>query len=455
MLYPELLDEAKMHLKNNNPELIESVDWLLLKANILGDFPCALNNSQELLEYLVSSKHMTHPAAIVGSFITIISGLTARRIFTETECSTPLYTIIIAPTGSGKDIVTSIPRLLLNHVNRHEMTIVQAKIFSEGALDAIFKDNNIVVQIIDEFGDQLGQMLKDNSGHLKALMQKYKTLYSSTNGIYESAKYSNAGGRIKLDPFIKEKPSFILTGAATKLQLMNQLKEEMLYDGFLNRFIILDGSNMEPLTKQTMIHKSIPINISAHLNHFTTNVIIANSVGYKENISQDGEFLTIPMSNDAREYYWKNIGDAYENGSDIYILRQSDTTGVLQEVSARWRENALRLATAVTAYELHAKVELETLKWAYAFVKKSSRSFLNTFQQEAQKTKYEKDYDNALQWFKSNCLKGQWHEISKLSQKARVFKNLKISGTKQLIDALLDDEVIERSPDGKSVRFKN
>ena len=58
----------------------------------------------------MNSSYITHPTAVVACFITIISSLTARKVYTDTGCSTTLYTIAIAPTGSGKDIVMDIPK---------------------------------------------------------------------------------------------------------------------------------------------------------------------------------------------------------------------------------------------------------------------------------------------------------------------------------------------------------
>lgn len=458
MLYPEIYEESRKAISDGNPELAEFADWLHLKSNLLGYFPQSLKDSKKLLDWIMYTNYVVHPTAILASFITILSSLTARVVFTETGCSTSLFTIAIAPTGSGKDIVTDIPRLIFKFVNRENAVIIQSKIFSEGALDDIFRENNIVVQVIDEFGDQLGQMLSDKNGHLKALMQKYKTLYSSTNGIYESARYSNSGSvKITKIPFTKEKPAFILTGITTKKQLFKHLKEDMLSDGFLNRFIIMNGSEMNPWTTQTLVNKEIPKDIQSHLSSF-----IATIYGFKKTDYTDGtapnkeDFLVLKMSSDAKNYYDSHIGNAYTENSDIYALCKNDQTGIMQEISVRWRENALRLATAITAYELEAHVTLETLQWCYTFVKTMSLEFLKTFENEANKSKYEEQKEKAILWFKmhsgnTNTL----HEISTLPQSARVFKNLSRAERMALIDDLVDQGILKKTADDKFVEFCN
>ncbi len=139
MLYPEILEEARRHVDQGNPELAEFADRALLKANILGHFPHTLKHSYALLDWIMYTSYIVHPTAIVASFLTILSGLTARGVYTHTGISTPLFTIAIAPTGSGKDIVTDVPRKVFDLYPRDNFTCMQSKISSEGALDDIFR----------------------------------------------------------------------------------------------------------------------------------------------------------------------------------------------------------------------------------------------------------------------------------------------------------------------------
>lgn len=457
MFYPEIIEENNKFIDEGNPELADFLDWVHLKAHILGHFPSNLKNSEKLLDWITHSGYMVHPTAIVASFITILSGLTARAVYTETGVSTALYTIAMAPTGSGKDIVTDIPRIIFNVLNREDMVCIHSKIHSEGALDDIFRENNIVVQIIDEFGDQLGQMLSDRSGHLKALMQKYKTLYSSTNGIYESSHYSSGGGKKPSPPVLKiERPNFVLTGITTKQQLLMRLKEEMLYDGFLNRFIIMDGSSMNPWRNKRYVKKEIPLDIKAILDTYISHVFVFKKTDITDNfLPTQEEFLTLKMSPDARAYYHDVIGDAYAEDTDICNYCKDDKTEMMKEVSVRWRENALRFATAISAFEGHHCVEKTTLEWCYNFIKKMSIEFLKAFMDESNHTKQEQNYDKAVLWFKTHHdVTSPWHEISKLPQNARVFKTLKRLERTALIQDLIDGCIIEKSSDEKFVAYK-
>ncbi len=283
-------------------------------------------------------------------------------------------------------------------------------------------------------------------------------MYSSTNGIYESARYSNSGSvKITNVSFTKEKPAFILTGITTKTQLFKDLKEDMLSDGFLNRFIIMNGSEMDPWTTKTLVNKEIPKDIQSHLSSFITTIYGFKKTDYTDGTAPNKEdFLVLKMSPDAKNYYDSHIGNAYTEDSDIYALCKNDQSGIMQEISVRWRENALRLATAITAYELQPHVTLETLQWCYTFVKTMSLEFLKTFENEANKSKYEEQKEKAILWFKmhsgnTNTL----HEISTLPQSARVFKNLSRAERIALLDDLVDQGILKKTADDKFVQFYN
>ena len=430
MLYSELYD-ADTYLDKGVPlEFLELEDWRFMKGSILGEFPESLKESRRLMEWLLHSSHIVHPVAVVSSFITIVGGLGARKIYTETDASTTLYNVAIAPTGSGKDIITQAPQKIFNKYQIPNTAFVQSKITSEGALDDIFKENDVVIHVVDEFGDQLGQMLSDSGGHLKALTYKYKTLYSSTNGIYASIRYSSTGGKSSpATPWTKEKPCFSLTGATTRTQLLSRLKESMIHDGFLNRFIIMDGSNMEPYQTGHTVKKELPHEIELHINSFITHFLIPPNE------------TKIPMSHDAGEFYYKSIGSAYNKDSDIFDFCKADESEVAREISARWRENSIRLATAITAYEMQYTVTLETLKWCYNFIKKMSVDFVDTFQNEVSKTQYQIKKDKAISWFKMK--KGKTYSLSDLAQSARPFKNLTSNERKTLLTDLQEVEIIE------------
>jgi len=395
------------------------------------NFPAELQISKLILEWLVCSEHKTHPTAALATLFTIASAITARTFYTETGASTTLYQILIAKTGAGKNITTNAPIKVLNTIN-YSRLIISSKISSIGALDDIFQEQNVAIQVVDEFGDHLGNMMSDKGGYLKSLAAKIKNLYSATNGNYESGRYSSSGGKTKTnEPWTIDRPCFGLTGITTKVQLFKHLTEDMLHDGFLNRFIVLDGDNINSVFPKK-VFSGIPKQLVEHLESLQKNNFIDN----------DSPHITVPLSKKARAYYHKYIGDADIPDTDIYRYCLDDETEVKRAISIRWRENSIRLATALTAFEQLDEVSLEVLQWCYELVKNSSLSFIASFENESSTTKYELLKTKAIQWFKKH--KGEKISRTFLAQSARPFSTLKSKERHELLDDLIESGFIIR-----------
>lgn len=406
------------------------------------NFPAELNMSKLTLEWLLCSEHKTHPMAALATLFTIASAITARTFYTETGASTTLYQILIAKTGAGKNIVTHAPIKVLDTIE-YSRLIISSKISSIGALDDIFKQQNVAVQVVDEFGDHLGNMMSDKGGYLKSLAAKIKNLYSSTNGNYESGRYSSSGGKTKTnEPWTLERPCFGLTGVTTKTQLFKHLTDDMLHDGFLNRFIILDGQDVNPVFPEKVFNGT-PKELVEHLKLLQKNNFTNHDASVK---------VIVPLSKEAREYYYKFIGDADISETDIYKYCLNDETEIKRAMSIRWRENAIRLATALTAFEQLDEVSLEVLKWCYNLVKHFSLSFLASFEKESSTTKYEILKNKAIQWFKKN--KNPKVSLTYLARNARPFSTLKSKERTDLLDDLIESGFIVKQTGESSYYYQ-
>jgi len=404
-------------------------------------FPTELEMCQLTLEWLLCSEYKTHPTAALTTLFTLASAITARTFYTETGASTTLYQILIAKTGAGKNITTNTPIKVLDTVE-YSRLIISSKISSIGALDDIFKMQNVAIQVVDEFGDHLGSMMSDKGGYLKSLAAKIKNLYSSTNGNYESGRYSSSGGKTKTnEPWVIDRPCFGLTGITTKTQLFKHLTDDMLHDGFLNRFIVLDGNEVNPIFNKKPFD-GVPRQLVKHLESLQKNNFTDN----------DSVKITIPLSKEARKYYHEFIGDADIIDTDIYKYCLNDESEVKRAVSIRWRENAIRLATALTAFEELDEVSLEVLKWCYNLIKHSSLKFIESFEKKASVTKYEILKTKAIQWFEK--YKNDRVSLTYLAQKARPFCTLKSKERLDLLDDLIESGLITKQIEENTNYYK-
>jgi hypothetical protein len=360
---------------------------------------------------------------------------------------------MIGRSGIGKNTVVKTPNKVMDQVGlKHK--IIAGKVSSEGAMDDIFKVQNVAVHVIDEFGDQLGHMLSDKGGYLKAVSSKMKNLYSLSNGIYESSRYSSAGGKKRTDdPWTTSRPCYGITGLTTEKQLLMHLNDNHVSDGFLNRFVILNGEGIDPQFNHHPIYE-IPDEILSHIQSIKMSTGYTNETdkgdallvkAVTENVKYftDNERCTLPLSSEASRFYTRFIGDADLENTDIYNFCKNDDSDTKRDIAMRWRENSLRLAVALTAYEKQDEVSFEVLQWCYTLVKNASINFIELFTAKATQTQYEELKEKAIRWFSSQNDKSKYHALSMLARSARPFTGMKSRERKELLEDLVESQVIE------------
>jgi hypothetical protein len=435
--------------KEDENENDATAEFVFSEAAILS-LPKELKHCKDLFDWLMVSDTITHSIAALTTLITIASAVTARGYYADTRASTSLFMILISPSGTGKNMLVKTPEKIMNLLGQGEK-IISSKISSEGAMDDIFKMQYIAIHVIDEFGDQLGQMIGDKGGYLKIVAAKMKNLYSLTDGIYSSGRYSSAGGKNKTSkPWNMERPCYGLTGMTTKVQLLSQLHENMLHDGFLNRFIILNGQTVKPQFNNNPSY-AIPNEIIEHIKSIKMSKLFRPPEDGEEAYHIDNsdlsyfnedEYKTIKLSAEAFKYFSEFIGTPDTENTDIYHYCKNDETEIKRDTSVRWRENAIRLATALAAYEKLEYISLEVLQWSYRLVKSSSIGFLSMFEKEASVTKHEQQKDKAIQWFKRQE-QDRWYRLSYLSNSARAFSSLQSNERKELLNDLVESGILD------------
>jgi hypothetical protein len=432
----------------------ENIINIIAESEVVGtnDYHPFLNSMSmcnRLFQWIMVSDVKTHPIAALTTLFTIASAVTARGYYSDTHTSSTLYLIMIGKTGVGKNMVVKVPNAIMNALDsKHK--ILTGKIHSEGAMDDIFKFQNVAIQVVDEFGDFLGHMLNDKGGYFKAIAAKMKNLYSLTNGIYEPSRYSSTGGKNKTDdPWHTTRPCFGITGVTTETQLLRYLNADQISDGFLNRFIILNGQDVDPQFNHDPVY-GIPEDILEHIRS------IKMATGYSDasvtglNHFTNDEYRTIPCSEDAKRYYNTYIGDADIKNTDIYNFCLNDESEIKREISVRWRENALRMAVALSAYEKYDEVPLNVLEWCYNLVKQSSLNFLQLFEEKASLTQYEEFKQKALTWFNSQNDLTKWYDLSYLARNVRPFSKMKSKDRRDLLDDLVESNYLSKKTENNT-----
>jgi len=389
-------------------------------------FPEKLTHCIELEKWTKNSKNKTHDIASMMDVITIASAVTAGKYFGETRAPTSLYTILVLPTGSGKNSVVQNPAKLIPD------DVAVGNVTSLGALEDLIFDSPAITQIIDEYGDILGGMLSDKSSVKKEILTTQKSLYGSWDSVFQLRRYSSQGGRNEMKLRSVTNPAYGICGISTEEQLMNWLSEKMISDGFLNRFIIVNGTGIVPnLIKSPNF--DVSSNISKHID-----------------IIKHAESRMIKMEDDCTDYYHNIIGDADCVGTDINIWVQGDEQR--REISVRWRENAIRLATALAAYEQFKTLPKWLLEWSYSFVKFNSISFLKTFENRKNKSEFTNTLTAVRKWFSHH--KGKWVSKTYIATNATRVSAMAAKKRNEILEELVERGNLTKKTEGGVTSYK-
>lgn len=430
--------------------------------------PKELVNCNKLFNHMIHMEQKVHPYAIKAAFATLIGALMARWVYSPTGTSTALYMLVIAKTGSGKNVALSTVEQIFESLDMNEI-LVASQISSVGALDDLFFESPVVVNIVDEFGDVLSGMRRGNQKQLATAMKK---VYSSTiNSRYRFGKYSSSGGKVKKEERSPiERPYYAVLGLTTSEQFFEASNINMLNDGFLNRFIVLNGEDIKPIFNSLNIQRELPIDIRNHIEHLIKRKLYIGSLLDESKDKPKKSCLPYPieidMTEEARDYYDNFIGDADLEGSDIYRFCSEyeaeefsiGLKNLRRNISVRWRENAIRYATALAAYEGLDKIELYVLEYAYKFIKKMGIEFLNLFNNEVVMTKNEKLLSQVLEWFKtkqaeSGSTTPLRFSLSTIAQNMYPLKRMKARERRAILDELVELGVLYVDHYGKAYEY--
>lgn len=427
--------------------------------------PNELVHCNKLLHHLMQMETKVHPFAAKAAFDTLIGALTARWVYSHTGTSTALYIIVIAKTGSGKNIGLNAIEQILESLGKAER-LVASQITSVGALDDLFKDSPTIVNIIDEFGDVLSNM---DSGSQKQLATAMKKVYAShATSQYNFGKYSSNGGKQSRDMRrLIKRPFYSILGLTTSEQFFEAANISMINDGFMNRFIILNGEDVKPIFNGIETQKELPEDILDHIKHLADNQpatdMLLDGINPPTYFSDDSPKV-IKMTPEAQDYYAYAIGDADLEDSDIHQFCSSEEennielSNLRRNISIRWRENSIRYATALAAYEGYQEIELYILKYAYNYVKTLGIQFLNLFKKEIVQTKLQKQMALAEQWFreqkeKSKSSHNKRYSLSTIGQYMYPLKHLKGSERKLILDELVSINVLSLYISGRTRQY--
>ena len=339
---------------------------------------------------------LSSPLINIAGALAIAQGVTGRRYYSaQYDNSTNFYLVLEAGTADGKDSIKKAMDYLFSECDiKHRLG--KGKYTSGSALESAMEAHPARVSIFDEIGDQIKHGLNDKGGHAVTFLRALKTAFSDSCGQMEStgrANYGLSATQAAETEKSVQHPTFGFVGMTTSAQLFDSLTSEMVDDGFLNRIVVINTMNDEK-TVNHFIDKKVPAALIDHVRKVGERAVSMGG-NLAEAASENAHIMPnkylIPFSKSAMDLI-EEIGTIHKKGS----ITHKYCTGALLEnlktpLTGRWREIAMRMATAISAFEMHDEIKRETLQWCWDLVSFYGDRFITLFDEKAQGSQYQKD----------------------------------------------------------------
>ena len=227
-----------MILKNSEPQLRVSRDWdEVLKVASTGEdrLTYVPGLVGDIIEWIVATSMLPNRMMALGVALAVVGGLISRKVLGPSNSMTHLFTVLLAPTGAGKQDPMQRGRELIAAVVEEDAGLIIGDTTWQSApgIEKMLDECPVRICFVDEVGDELGK-INSTTGN---------PFVSATTGllkkIYNGREYIQTGRTKHAPGVIIHQPAYNLVCAATPGRFWSGLGGGDLESGVVNRFLIL------------------------------------------------------------------------------------------------------------------------------------------------------------------------------------------------------------------------
>lgn len=195
---------------------------------------------QKTIEYTLTHAQRPNKTLAFGGALSLASVLFGRKV--HYNGVTPnLYVMNVAPSAYGKSAPMTTNSNILNALGEEKM--FYEEIGSTAGLQDLIKDSPSFLFQVDEISFLLRQISNPNNAN-----PAFKDLPTMLNKIYDlGMKHYYIRKLSGKDPFRVNQPNLVLFGSTTPDNFYPNIGEEVLGEGLVSRWIVLDTRDRNPI----------------------------------------------------------------------------------------------------------------------------------------------------------------------------------------------------------------
>ena len=188
----------------------------------------------QVARYTLATSDEPQPILALGGAMCLLSVLTGRKIRNRRNNRTNIFVLALAPSGAGKDRPRQVNMDILQQIGHPEL-IGANQLGSGHGIESQLKVHPSRVFHLDELGDLLKAIKKDQGGFKESVLAKIKMLMTSSHQVYSNSATADS----KLF-FTIDQPHLVIFGTATPEKFWSNISIDSIEDGFMGRVFPLE-----------------------------------------------------------------------------------------------------------------------------------------------------------------------------------------------------------------------
>ena len=323
-----------------------------------------------------------------------LASVTGGRIYRSTSAnwSSMMY-VVSGASGVGKNYIKIGIERILMHAGLTRM-IAGDFYTHQSAIYWALRNAPTHICISDEFGENFMEARKNNNTNKLTVFKSLKKVFSDSDHIFKPESYAMGGMTTKqredneMGPIIN--PSLTLIGLTTPWQFFSEIKTAHIESGLINRFVIVNVDDGKQVHGKQ--NSDVP---PAYLVEEVKRVRRVNDVLLHSAYDMAPPAIIVKINDDAHDVF------------NAMKERQAEACGALEHATMdamprRWRENAMRMATALAPWHDHSRpiITGEIAAWCCEYVEHWGHVAIDAIRQQSGQNDYQSDMNKVLHYIR-------------------------------------------------------
>lgn len=399
---------------NISPIVDKDIDIVLDAPNLIG----------QVKDYILGSAIYPQPNLALAASISLVGTFMSHKVQGSTGLRTNMYTMGLAPSGSGKEHPRQCNITLLRELGL-EGSIIGELASGAGLLYALSDAEGRALHQIDEVGRYLGTIKNKNASSYQQEIPKILIeLFSQSSSIYTGKQYSkrnNPEERVDID-----QPCLSIFATTVPDRFYENISPEEILDGFLTRWLIFE-SDEYIIEGNDGASKEIPSALYSELLYWVEHTINPHKRG---NLDINPSPLVVPNDDEAEKLV---------RALNVDIRTKIKDREYNQLESAIWARCAEHARKIALVGHSRGKVDVDVMRWAIAVAKHSADNLCRVASNNLTSNENEREMQKVQAW-----IKGQRRWVTRSE----------ITGATRWLNKRRRNEIISDLVEGRAVEFK-